>query len=114
MPTTAYPTVAHERAAVEITQLFAERVETEAVLLTNSCARGKATRRNRRRLPVSERWIEGAGAGRQKGHDGTRSCGIPRQVETSVFITRGRLATAFSEEGDDRRRGGHHANREGR
>src|SRR5204863_8924472 len=43
MPAAAYPTDAHERAAVEITQFFAERAETEAVLLTNSCARGKAT-----------------------------------------------------------------------
>src|SRR5438128_12043206 len=39
----AYPTLAHERAAVEITRLFAERTDAEAVLLTNSCARGKAT-----------------------------------------------------------------------
>jgi predicted nucleotidyltransferase len=39
----AYPTPAHERAAVEITRSFAERTDAEAVLLTNSCARGKAT-----------------------------------------------------------------------
>jgi hypothetical protein len=39
----AYPTVAHERAAAAIVAWFAEQPETEAVLLTNSCARGKAT-----------------------------------------------------------------------
>jgi hypothetical protein len=38
-----YPTQAHERAAAVITELFAARDETDAVLLTNSCARGKAT-----------------------------------------------------------------------
>jgi hypothetical protein len=37
-----YPTQAHERAAAAITELFAARDETDAVLLTNSCARGKA------------------------------------------------------------------------
>jgi hypothetical protein len=39
----AYPTEAHERAASAITSYFASRGETDAVLLTNSCARGKAT-----------------------------------------------------------------------
>jgi hypothetical protein len=39
-----YPTRAHERAAAAITEFFAARDETDAVLLTNSCARGKATR----------------------------------------------------------------------
>jgi len=39
----AYPTEAHERAANAITDYFASRDETDAVLLTNSCARGKAT-----------------------------------------------------------------------
>ena len=39
----AYPTVAHELAAKEITGFFASRPETDAVLLVNSCARGKAT-----------------------------------------------------------------------
>jgi hypothetical protein len=39
----AYPTSAHERAAAAITEYFAGRDETDAVLLVNSCARGKAT-----------------------------------------------------------------------
>jgi len=39
----AYPTPAHERAAEAITAFFAARDETDAVLLVNSCARGKAT-----------------------------------------------------------------------
>lgn len=39
----AYPTLAHERAADAITAFFSSREETDAVLLTNSCARGKAT-----------------------------------------------------------------------
>jgi hypothetical protein len=39
----AYPTAAHEGAALAITEFFASRDETDAVLLTNSCARGKAT-----------------------------------------------------------------------
>jgi hypothetical protein len=39
----SYPTAAHERATSAITGFFAERDETDAVLLTNSCARGKAT-----------------------------------------------------------------------
>jgi hypothetical protein len=38
-----YPTQAHEHAAAAITEFFAARDETDAVLLTNSCARGKAT-----------------------------------------------------------------------
>jgi hypothetical protein len=41
---TRYPTPQHERAAIEITSFFAEHQDTQAVLLTNSCARGKATR----------------------------------------------------------------------
>jgi hypothetical protein len=39
----AYPTGAHERAADEIVAFFAADERTDAVLLTNSCARGKAT-----------------------------------------------------------------------
>ncbi len=38
-----YPTPQHERAAVEITSFFEAQRDTQAVLLTNSCARGKAT-----------------------------------------------------------------------
>lgn len=38
-----YPTPQHERAAAEITSFFAEQPDTQAVLLTNSCARGRAT-----------------------------------------------------------------------
>jgi hypothetical protein len=41
--TTVYPTAAHQRAAGEITEYFAARGETDAVMLVNSCARGKAT-----------------------------------------------------------------------
>src|SRR5438105_3223822 len=41
--TYAYPTAAHKRAAEEITEYFAALEETDAVLLVNSCARGKAT-----------------------------------------------------------------------
>lgn len=41
--THAYPTEAHARAADAIVAFFADQPETEAVLLTNSCARGKAT-----------------------------------------------------------------------
>ena len=37
------PTPQHERAAAEITSFFREQADTQAVLLTNSCARGKAT-----------------------------------------------------------------------
>src|SRR6516225_4064471 len=45
MPLTpAYPTSAHARAADAIVAFFADFPETEAVLLVNSCARGKATR----------------------------------------------------------------------
>jgi len=39
----AYPTHEHARAAGAIVAWFAEQPETEAVLVTNSCARGKAT-----------------------------------------------------------------------
>jgi hypothetical protein len=38
-----YPTKSHKRAAAEIVGFFEARDETDAVLLTNSCARGKAT-----------------------------------------------------------------------
>lgn len=38
-----YPTAHHERAATEITSFFESQQATQAVLLTNSCARGKAT-----------------------------------------------------------------------
>ena len=38
-----YPTPQHERAAAEITSFFKHQADTQAVLLTNSCARGKAT-----------------------------------------------------------------------
>ena len=41
--TPRYPTQAHERAAAAIVEFFADRDETDAVLLVNSCARGKAT-----------------------------------------------------------------------
>jgi len=41
--TAAYPTEAHERAATAITEYFAAREETDAVLLVCSCARGKGT-----------------------------------------------------------------------
>ena len=45
MPLTpAYPTPEHARAADAIVAFFAARAETEAILLVNSCARGKATR----------------------------------------------------------------------
>jgi predicted nucleotidyltransferase len=39
-----YPTPQHARAAEVITAFFVEHYEIESVLLTNSCARGKATR----------------------------------------------------------------------
>lgn len=39
-----FPTGHHARAAAEIAEFFARQPETQAVLLTNSCARGKATR----------------------------------------------------------------------
>ena len=38
-----YPTPQHAIAAAEITSFFETQRDTEAVLLTNSCARGKAT-----------------------------------------------------------------------
>jgi hypothetical protein len=41
--TATYPTEAHQRAAAAITEYFARREETDAVLLVCSCARGKAT-----------------------------------------------------------------------
>jgi predicted nucleotidyltransferase len=41
--TPRYPTPEHERAAEAVVAFFAERAETEAVLLVNSCARGQAT-----------------------------------------------------------------------
>lgn len=43
MPEAGYPTLQHERAAEAIVAWFAARPETQAVLLTNSCARGRAT-----------------------------------------------------------------------
>ncbi len=43
-PTLSYPTDEHARAADAIVEFFAARDETDAVLLVNSCARGKATR----------------------------------------------------------------------
>ena len=43
MPGHAYPTEAHARAADEVVGFFADDPRTDAVLLTNSCARGKAT-----------------------------------------------------------------------
>jgi hypothetical protein len=43
MPAALYPTPQHGRAADEITAFFDARPATEAVLLINSCARGKAT-----------------------------------------------------------------------
>lgn len=39
-----YPTPQHGRAAAEIVAFFRKQPATQAVLLTNSCARGKATR----------------------------------------------------------------------
>ena len=39
----AYPTPAHERAARAVVALFSELAGSEAVLLTGSCARGKAS-----------------------------------------------------------------------
>jgi predicted nucleotidyltransferase len=41
--TARYPSTAHERAAEAITEYFASRDETDAVVLVNSCARGRAT-----------------------------------------------------------------------
>jgi hypothetical protein len=43
-PTPTYPTPEHEQAAAAIVTFFAAHAETDAVLLVNSCARGKATR----------------------------------------------------------------------
>ena len=40
----AYPSVAHERAAERIVRFFSSQPDVAAVLLTCSCARGKATR----------------------------------------------------------------------
>jgi predicted nucleotidyltransferase len=40
----AYPTVEHEKAAQTIVDSLVGRFEIDAVLLVNSCARGKATR----------------------------------------------------------------------
>jgi predicted nucleotidyltransferase len=40
----AYPTVQHEQAAERIVDFFAHQSDVQAVLLTCSCARGKATR----------------------------------------------------------------------
>jgi predicted nucleotidyltransferase len=40
----AYPTPAHARAAEEVVAFFSARPEVDTVLLTCSCARGKATR----------------------------------------------------------------------
>ena len=39
----AYPTPVHELAATAVVSIFSARPETGAVLLVNSCARGKAT-----------------------------------------------------------------------
>ena len=40
----AYPTTEHEHAAQAIVHFFSKAPETEAVLLVNSCARGKASK----------------------------------------------------------------------
>jgi predicted nucleotidyltransferase len=39
-----YPTIEHEKASNAIVNFFSKRSEAEAVILTGSCARGKATR----------------------------------------------------------------------
>lgn len=39
-----YPTVEHEKASKAIVNFFSKRSDIEAVILTGSCARGKATR----------------------------------------------------------------------
>jgi predicted nucleotidyltransferase len=39
-----YPTIEHQRAAAAIVDFFATQFEIDAVLLVNSCARGKASR----------------------------------------------------------------------
>jgi hypothetical protein len=41
-PSYSYPTPEHEKAALEVMQFFSRRLEVEAVLLTCSCARGRA------------------------------------------------------------------------
>jgi len=43
LPQPAYPTVVHAHAAQRITEFFADQAAVSAVLLTCSCARGKAT-----------------------------------------------------------------------
>ena len=40
----AYPTPEHQESAEAITKYFASNYKIDAVLLVNSCARGKATR----------------------------------------------------------------------
>lgn len=40
----SYPTQEHQRAAEVITDFFVSNYKIDAVLLVNSCARGKATR----------------------------------------------------------------------
>jgi predicted nucleotidyltransferase len=40
----AYPTVEHANAAKDIVELFSRNYRIDAILLTNSCARGRATR----------------------------------------------------------------------
>jgi len=40
----AYPTPEHQTAANTITDFFVSNFKIDAVLLVNSCARGKATR----------------------------------------------------------------------
>ena len=39
-----YPTIEHEQASETIVDFFSIRPDVEAVLLTGSCARGKASR----------------------------------------------------------------------
>lgn len=41
--TPAYPTTAHERAALAVVDFFSTQDDADTVLLVNSCARGKAT-----------------------------------------------------------------------
>ncbi len=43
-PRASYPTAQHSAAAAAITAYFSEQHDIDAVLLANSCARGKATR----------------------------------------------------------------------
>ncbi|MCC6933861.1 MAG: hypothetical protein IT292_11530 [Deltaproteobacteria bacterium] len=40
----SYPTTTHQRAAEAATSFFSSKAEVEAILLTCSCARGKATK----------------------------------------------------------------------